>query len=178
MQTYSTGMTRRGLLAFGGLILAGCTTTAAPRPVAAPVVLPPGASRVVVEITIEMIHTLKDVTQQTNREELDGYVNAAMAPLVEKLATEKLDLISAPAEASLRMRLRLQVRINDPIVGGLSASAEAKLLNLAGDVLLTAKGSDELYMAKTTRNTTIALRKSSEQVADAILAQLRASKSS
>lgn len=177
MQTYSTGMTRRGLLAFGGLILAGCTTTAAPRPVAAPVVLPPGASRVAVEITIEIISSFVDVTQQTDRAELDGYVKAAMAPLVEKLAAERLELVSEPAEAPLRMRLNLQVRKREPIVGG-RAYAKAVLISATGQELLTATGSDGPYMLMHIRDTTIALRKSSEQVADAILAQLRASKSS
>lgn len=176
MPIYSTGVTRRSFFAFSGLLLAGCTTTAAPRPVASPVALPPGASRVAVEITIEIISSFVDVTQQTERAELDGYVNAAMAPLVEKLAAERLELVSAPAEAPLRMRLNLQVRKREPIVGG-RAYAKAVLMNAAGQELLTATGSDGPYMLMHIRDTTIALRKSCEQVAEAILVQLRAGKS-
>ena len=100
-----------------------------------------------------------------------------MAPLVEKLAAERLELVSAPAEAPLRMRLNLQVRKREPIVGG-RAYAKAVLMNATGQELLTATGSDGPYMLMHIRDTTIALRKSCEQVADAILAQLRPSKAS
>ena len=172
MQLYSTQVTRRGLLALGCFALAGCATAPSARPITSPVVLPPGASRIAVEISIEIIDTLRDVTQQTDRQELDGYVNAAMAALVQKLAAEKLDLVPAPAPAPLQMRLALKVRRNDPLIGGLSASAQATLSDNAGQELLTARGSDGHYMMKTIRNTTTALRKSSEQVGDAIVAQL------
>lgn len=158
-------------------MLASCTTTAAPRPVASPVVLPPSAARVAVEITIEIISSFVDVTQQTDRAELDGYVNAAMAPLVEKLAAERLQLVSAPAEAPLRMRLNLQVRKREPIVGG-RAYAKAVLINAAGQELLTATGSDGPYMLMHIRDTTIALRKSCEQVGDEIIARLKGLKTS
>ncbi|WP_395831356.1 hypothetical protein, partial [Elstera sp.] len=116
----------------------GCTTTPSPRPVASTAAFPPGASRIAVEISIEIIDTLRDVTQQTDRQELDGYVNAAMAALVQKLAVEKLELVQAPAAAPVQMRLALKVRRNDPLIGGLSASAQATLSDTAGQELLTA----------------------------------------
>ncbi|KJV10697.1 hypothetical protein VZ95_03120 [Elstera litoralis] len=163
-------------MALGCLALAGCTTTPSARPVASPAVLPPGASRIAVEISIEIIDTLRDVTQRTDRQELDDYVNAAMMALVQKLAAEKLELVQAPAAAPVQMRLALKVRRNDPIIGGLSASAQATLTDDAGRELLTATGSDGHYMMKTIRNTTTALRKSSEQVGDAIVAQVKGRK--
>ena len=176
MQLYSKRITRRGLIALGCLALVGCTTTPSPRPVASTAAFPPGASRIAVEISIEIIDTLRDVTQQTDRQELDGYVNAAMAALVQKLAVEKLELVQAPAAAPVQMRLALKVRRSDPIIGGLSASAQATLSDTTGQELLTANGSDGQYMLKTVRNATTALRKSSEQIGDAIIAQVQARK--
>lgn len=178
MRLYAAACPRRGFLLLGCLAVAACATAPAPRPATAAVALPPGATRIAVEITIDIIDTLRDVTQQTDRQELDGYVNAAMAALVQKLAAEKLELVSAPAAAPVTMRLALKVRRNDPLIGGLSASAQATLTDSAGQELLTAGGSDGPYMMKTIRNATTALRKSSEQVGDAILAQVRAGKPS
>lgn len=176
MQLYSTRILRRGFIALGCLALVGCTAAPSARPTASAVVLPPGASRIAVEVSIEIIDTLRDVTQRTDRQELDGYVNAAMTALAQKLAAEKLELVPAPAAAPLQMRFNLKVRRNDPLIGGLSASAHAILTNDAGQELLTASASDGQYMAKTIRNTTTALRKSSEQVGDAMIAQLKAGK--
>lgn len=50
---------------------------------------------------------------------------------------------------------------------------KAVLTNAAGQELLTATGSDGPYMLMHIRDTTIALRKSSEQVGDEIVARLK-----
>lgn len=177
MRSYSSDITRRSFIALGGLALAGCTAAPAALPVASAAALPSGASRIAVDIHIEIISAFSDVTQQTDRAELAEYVNAAMAALSQKLAAENLELVSAPAVAPLRMRLDFQVRKREPIVGG-RASAKAVLTNEAGQELLTATGSDGPYMLMHIRDTTIALRKSSEQVGDEIVARLKALKTS
>ncbi len=176
MQSYSTRMTRRGLIAFGCLALVGCAPAPPARPVASTAVLPPGASRIAVEISIEIIDTLRDVTQRTDRAELDGYVNAAMTALAQKLAAEKLELVPAPASAPLQMRLALKVRRSDPIIGGLTASARATVIDDAGQERFNASGSSGYHLFKTVRATTTALRESSNLLGDEIIAQLKANK--
>lgn len=167
----------RALSIASGLLLAlsACTPVASPRAVTA-VELPVGTARFATETTIKIISSFSDVTSSTDPAQLDEFKRTALRALENGLGAEELQILPKGSEAPFTLRLELEVRRREPIVGG-RANLKAIVSNSAGKELFTATASDGPYMLMHTRDTNIALNKGGEQLAREIIDQLKALRS-
>jgi hypothetical protein len=158
----------------GGLLLAlsACTPAVQPRSVTI-VALPPGEARFATDVTIKIISSFNDVTSATEPTQLDEFKQTALRALENGLGAEELQILPKGSEAPFTMRLELEVRRREPIVGG-RANLKAVISTRAGQELFTATSSDGPYMLMHTRDTNIALNKGGEQLAREIIARLQA----
>jgi hypothetical protein len=162
------------LLIANGLLLAlsACAPVAAPPTVTA-VQLPPGTARFATETVIKIISSFSDVTNTIEPGLLDEFKRTALRALENGLGAEELQILPKGSDAPYAMRLELEVRRREPIVGG-RANLKAIISNSAGKELFTVTASDGPYMLMHTRDTNIALNKGGEQLAREIIARLQA----
>lgn len=177
MLLYAAACPRRGFLLLGCLAVAACATAPAPRPATAAVELPPGTARFATETTIKIISSFNDVTNTVEPGQLDEFKRTALRALENGLGAEELQILPKGSEAPYTIRLELEVRRREPIVGG-RANLKAVISTRAGQELFTATASDGPYMLMHIRDTNIALTKGGEQLAREILTRLQALRAS
>ncbi len=157
------------------LTLSACAPVAPPRVVMA-VELPGGTARFATETTIQVVSSFSDVTSNIDPAQLDEFKRTALRALENGLGAEELQILPKGSEAPFTLRLELEVRRREPIVGG-RANLKAIVSTRAGQELFTATASDGPYMLMHTRDTNIALNKGGEQLAREIIARLQALRS-
>lgn len=171
-----TGPAKMHLISIGLLIVAACAPQTPPRAVTA-VELPPGTARFATETTIKIISSFSDVTNTVEPGQLDEFKRTALRALENGLGAEELQILPKGSEAPYTIRLELEVRRREPIVGG-RANLKAVISTRAGQELFTATASDGPYMLMHIRDTNIALNKGGEQLAREILTRLQALRAS
>jgi len=157
------------------LALSACAPSVQ-RPTVTTAELPPGTARFATETVIKIISSFSDVTNTVEPAQLDEFKRTALRALENGLGVEELQILPKGSEAPFTLRLELEVRRREPIVGG-HANLKAIISTRAGQELFTVTASDGPYMLMHTRDTNIALNKGGEQLAREIIARLQALRS-